>query len=84
MESKAMRKQHARNTGTVERRRQIIQAALSCFTAMGFANTTMEEIRIRSGASNGSIYHHFKNKDQLAVAVYLEGIIDYQSSLLNE
>lgn len=79
-----MRKQHVKRSGTIERRRQIIQAALGCFNETGFANTTMEEIRIRSKASNGSIYHHFKSKDQLAAAVYLEGIIDYQGGLIDE
>lgn len=44
----------------------------------------MEDIRIRSKASNGSIYHHFKSKDQLAAAVYIEGIIDYQAGLVDE
>jgi len=49
---------------------------------MGFAGTTMGEIRTRSKASHGSIYHHFKSKDQLAAAIYLEGIIDYQAGML--
>ena len=64
------------------RRREIIQAALSCFVEYGYAATTMEDIRQRSKASNGSIYHHFKSKEQLANAVYLEGIIDYQSGVI--
>ena len=64
------------------RRRQIISAALSCFVEDGYANTTMDDIRLRSGASNGSIYHHFKSKEQLAAAVYLEGILDYQNGFL--
>ncbi|MHB8916947.1 MAG: TetR/AcrR family transcriptional regulator [Desulfocucumaceae bacterium] len=79
-----MRKQNIKCSGTAERRRQIIQAALACFGEMGFVNTTMEDIRIRSKASNGSIYHHFKSKDQLAAAVYIEGIIDYQAGLIDE
>ena len=33
----------------------------------------MEEIRKLSGASTGSIYHHFSNKEMLARALYLEG-----------
>lgn len=68
--------------GTVSRRSQIVRAALSCFTEMGYVDTTMEDIRARSGASNGSIYHHFKSKEQLAAAVYLEGIQVYQDGLM--
>ena len=64
------------------RRHQIIQAALACLAEQGFSQTTMETIRRRSGASNGTIYHFFKSKEQLAAAVYLEGIADYQSCLV--
>jgi len=42
----------------------------------------MADIRHRSTASTGSIYHHFKSKEQLAAAVYLEGIRHYQGGFL--
>lgn len=42
----------------------------------------MEDVRTRSGASTGSIYHHFKSKEQLAAEVYLEGIRRYQEGFL--
>ena len=71
-----------RKIRTGERRAQIIQAALSCFTELGYAKTTMVHIRCRSEASTGSIYHHFKSKEQLAAVVYLEGIRNYQHGLL--
>ena len=60
------------------RKSDIIKAALSCFNELGYAETTMALIRKKAGASTGSIYHHFQSKDQLAAAVYLEGILDYQ------
>lgn len=66
------------------RRRQIIQAALHCFSEQGFNRTTLEAIRTQSQASTGSIYHHFSSKEQLAAAVYLDGIIDYQTGFLTE
>ena len=65
-------KQQAR---TATRRKEILQAALSCFSEQGFDATTVEQIRHRSGASTGSIYHHFKNKAHIAAALYLEGTI---------
>ncbi len=55
------------------RRKAILDAALSCFASKGFTETTMEDIRKISGASTGSIYHHFSNKEMLARALYLEG-----------
>lgn len=44
----------------------------------------MADIRSESGASTGSIYHHFKSKEQLAAAVFLEGIARYQKGFLLE
>jgi AcrR family transcriptional regulator len=69
------------NTGT--RKSVIIQAALKCFSEIGFSATSMEDIRQHSRASTGSIYHHFKGKEQLAAAVYLEGIRTYQAGLMD-
>lgn len=65
-----------------KRRSQILKAALTCFIEQGYSATSMADIRRRSKASTGSIYHHFKSKEQLAAAVYLEGINNYQSVLL--
>lgn len=73
-----------REKSTAVRRKQIIDAALHCFTELGFTETTMDHIRRRSRASTGSIYHHFQSKDQLAAAVYLEGMVDYQRGVLGE
>lgn len=61
------------STTTESRRQAILEAALACFTSKGFTETTMEDIRKISGASMGSIYHHFSNKEMLARALYLEG-----------
>jgi AcrR family transcriptional regulator len=62
-----------RSTTTESRRQAILEAALTCFASKGFTETTMEDIRKISGASTGSIYHHFSNKEMLARALYLEG-----------
>lgn len=66
------------------RRDAILEAALDCFSQRGFAQTTMEEIRERSRASTGSLYHHFKSKEQLAAELYLEGVKRYQEGLKEE
>src|SRR5438552_16109180 len=73
-----------RSRTTEKRRREILKAALDCFTNVGFHAATMEEIRIRSNASTGSIYHHFTSKEQLAGELYIEGLRDYQDGLLRE
>ena len=65
-----------------KRRREILDAALDCFAARGYAATTLEEIRLRSGASTGSIYHLFKSKEEIGGIVYLEAMRDWQDGFL--
>ncbi len=77
-----MKRINSRNRGTPSRKKLIIETALACFSELGLDRTNMEDIRKRSGASTGSIYHHFKSKEQLAAEVYLEGIRRYQEGFL--
>lgn len=56
------------------RRHAILQAALGCFAQHGVEATTIEMIRAASGASTGSLYHHFGNKERIAAEVYVEGL----------
>src|SRR5262245_16630751 len=63
------------------RRQAILDAALACFASKGFTETTMEDIRKLSGASTGSIYYHFENKELLARALYMEGRNSLQTAL---
>ncbi|WP_271408168.1 TetR/AcrR family transcriptional regulator [Pseudomonas sp. Q1-7] len=63
--------------GRPSRKDEILQAALACFTDHGVDATTIEMIRERSGASIGSLYHHFGNKERIIAALYLEGISGY-------
>ncbi len=78
------RKPSPRRERTDARRRAILEAALKCFATLGFDNTTLADIRAGAQASIGSIYHHFKSKEQLAGALYVEGLADYQQALLDE
>ena len=71
-----------RKEQTHQRRADVIEAALTCFKELGYAKTTMADIRKYSSASTGSIYHHFRSKQQLAAAVYFEGVKSYQEGLL--
>lgn len=69
-------------TATSPRRTAILAAALECFDERGFAATTIEEIRGRSGASIGSIYHHFGAKEQIAAELYVQGLRGYQEGFV--
>lgn len=63
------------------RKDEILQAALACFTESGVDATTIEMIRDRSGASIGSLYHHFGNKERIIAALYLAGTGEYAAML---
>ena len=63
------------------RKDEILQAALACFTETGVDATTIEMIRDRSGASIGSLYHHFGNKERIIGALYLAGTAEYAALL---
>lgn len=47
------------------RRRQILDAALVEFSAMGFAATSISKIAERVGISKANVYVHFSSKDQI-------------------
>ncbi len=66
----------------MDRRDQILSAALGAFAEKGFAATTIDDVRARSGASTGSIYHHFGDKEGLAAHLYVGGLRDYQEGFL--
>lgn len=61
------------------RKHQIIEAAIDCFAAQGFANTSMADIIKASGLSAGSIYSHFKSKDEI-----FQAAADHAFSFLTE
>lgn len=78
-----MKKPKSTHASSVKRIADIMQAALRCFTELGYNDTTMADICETANASTGSVYHYFKSKEQLAAAVYLEGIGKYQAGMLH-
>lgn len=50
-------------------REQILQAALTCFADKGYHKATMDDIVAESGMSKGSLYWHFKSKQDLFVSL---------------
>src|SRR5277367_2118240 len=52
-----------------ERRQQILDAALRCFSRDGFHATTTADIVRESGLSQGALYLYFATKDDIVVAL---------------
>jgi len=67
---------------TEKRRREILDAALKCFLKSDVPRTTIEQIRMESGASAGSIYHLFSGKDEIAVTLFVEGMQLYHQKIM--
>src|SRR6185312_6733732 len=54
------------------RQRQILDAALACFSENGFHQTGMADIVRRSGLSHGAVYLYFQSKDDLIEALAVD------------
>ena len=52
--------------------RRILEAAYELFAEKGYRGSSMREIAERSGIKAGSIYNHFKNKEEIFEAVFIE------------
>lgn len=51
-------------------RDKVLATALELFTRKGYFNTSMRDITRESGVSTGSVYHHFRDKEGVALALY--------------
>ena len=51
-----------------ESKTKLLDAALLVIRAKGYAATTVDDICHKAGVTKGSFFHHFKKKDELAVA----------------
>lgn len=60
------------NPTTLNRRQQILDAALGSFAGRGFHQTSMHDISAAAGISVGLIYRYFKNKEEVIAALATE------------
>ena len=51
-----------------ESKTRLLNAALHVIRAKGYAATTVEDICHKAGVTKGSFFHHFRSKDELALA----------------
>lgn len=65
-----------------DRRERILEAALEAFAERGYAAATIADVRSRSGASVGSIYHRFGGKEGIAAELYVDCLRRYQQGVV--
>lgn len=63
------------------RRAEIVRAARSEFARLGYHGARMSAIAQASGVADGTVYLHFRNKRDLLVAVFRDGIGAYMDGL---
>src|SRR3954447_11101996 len=51
------------------RRHEILAAARGCFARFGYEGATVRRLEDATGLSRGAIFHHFRDKDSLFLAV---------------
>jgi len=68
---------------TNNKQAQILSATLLLFTRKGYFNTSIHDIVRESGISVGSMYHHFRDKEGVASALYHNLLERMSSELTN-
>lgn len=64
-------------------RDQVLASALRLFTEKGYFNTSVQDVVRNSGVSTGSIYHHFKDKEGIAKALYHD-LVAYMGTTITD
>jgi AcrR family transcriptional regulator len=54
----------------LNRKEEIIRAAMKLFAQKGYHATSMQEIAEQSGMAKGSIYNYFKSKEEIAISIF--------------
>ena len=62
-------------------RGRLQQAAAKLFKEKGYSQTTVRDIAAAVGIQSGSIFHHFKNKEQILKTVIIDAILRVLSSM---
>lgn len=64
-------------------RGRVLRAAAHLFRVNGYEGTTVREIAALVGIQSGSLFHHFKSKEEILFTV-MQAVIEYTSTKQNE
>ena len=55
-------------------KRAIFESAVKVFSTCGYTGATMDEVVAWAGVAKGSLYYHFKSKEELFIFIIKEGV----------
>jgi AcrR family transcriptional regulator len=71
-------------TRRADTRRRLLEAAIECLVALGYARTTTTEVCARAGVSQGALFKHFATKAELVSAaaehLFASLVADYRAA----
>jgi AcrR family transcriptional regulator len=62
----------ARPAKTDEKRKDLLVKAVSCFSRFGYSKTTLDDVARAAKMNKATLYHYFKNKEELFLQVMLQ------------
>ena len=73
----------SRKNQTNKLKSRVMEVALGHFSEVGIERTNVSNILTDAACSVGSLYHHFGNKEGIAEALFIDGVNQFNSSLLS-
>ncbi|UZW13270.1 TetR/AcrR family transcriptional regulator [Clostridium pasteurianum] len=73
-----------RQTRAIEKKKKIVQVAFKLFCEKGFHHTNTNEIAKEAGVSTGIVYHYFKDKKAIFLAVMDQVIPKFDDDMIKQ
>ena len=70
-----------KKNGNLERRQEILSAAIDLFSQKGFSRTPTSLIARKAGVAEGLLFHYFKNKKGILFNILIDVIEEYVSGI---
>jgi len=66
----------------MSKKEKILAAATELFARQGFNETATSEVAKKAGVAQGTVFHHFKSKENLLVAICDELVMEYLTGMI--
>lgn len=64
-----------------EKKKQIESAAIKLFANQGFASTSIKDIAIEAGVTDGALYRHYKSKNEMGWVLFSQEVEKFSTGL---